>query len=77
MQNFTAGLCETPPNIVNGRTSVGAMKVGSQIIYSCNKGYYMEGQLSRTCVLESGVGTYWDGVIPTCNGKLAILTNNI
>ena len=43
--------------------------VGAIATYSCNSGYGLVGQASRTCVSGGGTTGTWSGTQPTCEGK--------
>ncbi|CAI8000476.1 Sushi, von Willebrand factor type A, EGF and pentraxin domain-containing protein 1, partial [Geodia barretti] len=54
----------SPPQ--NGRVSVIAQTVDSIAIYSCNEGFSLEGEATRTCI-DIGEGlVIWTGQEPTC-----------
>ena len=41
--------------------------------YTCNNGYGIDGQRSRTCQGDgSGVSGYWTGTMESCEGELAV-----
>ncbi len=47
--------------------------VGAIATYSCNSGYGLVGQASRTCVSGGGTTGTWSGSQPTCEGKNSTL----
>ena len=43
---------------------------GTTATYSCNEGYYLQGEDVRTCVEDgSGVNGIWSGSTPRCAGR--------
>ena len=67
--------CESLGSFANGaiayrtdRTS--PFDFGTTATYSCNRGYYLEGEDVRTCVEdESGLNGIWSGLTPRCAGR--------
>ena len=67
--------CDSLGSFANGvityradRTS--PFDLGTTATYSCNKGYYLEGEDVRTCVEDgSGVNGIWSGSTPRCAGR--------
>ncbi len=66
--------CLEPPTPVNGEAvwSSQEMSVGTMTTYSCDSGYVLVGQATRTCEDARGetIGI-WSGTTPICEG-----TNN-
>ncbi|XP_067929878.1 uncharacterized protein [Watersipora subatra] len=60
--------CIEPSLPVNGRLE--ALSNGyfhdSQATFACGLGYFLEGDNTRSCVVESGIGAYWSGTTPVC-----------
>ena len=67
--------CDSLSSFANGvityrfdRTS--PFDFGTTATYSCNEGYYLEGEDVRTCVVDvSGVNGSWTGLTPRCVGR--------
>ena len=67
----TAVDCGTLPNPINGRVNhTAGTTLGQTATYSCNAGYNLVGNSTRTCQ-ATGV---WSGSAPTCPSKLFILS---
>ena len=70
--------CGSLGNPENGMVSVSTTTYNSVANYSCNTGYNLTGEMSRTC-LDTGL---WSGSEPTCTGKtqhslkIDLFTNN-
>ncbi|XP_052215917.1 uncharacterized protein LOC127834258 isoform X2 [Dreissena polymorpha] len=54
--------CSVPDDVMNASKTLGGLKPGSIVIYSCNPGYKGSGDLVRMCTSTGG----WSGVQPTC-----------
>ena len=63
--------CKLPTQFANGKykmrnrvlpSSGTSVKVGSRLVFTCNTGFYMDGQRSLEC-LEDGT---WSDLIPIC-----------
>lgn len=61
--------CGDPGTPVEGSRKVLGTTEGATVIYSCQAGYSLSGDVQRTC-LQTGE---WSGSLPTCNSKM--LTN--
>ena len=60
-------LCEELQNPTNGQVSMTGQSIGSIATYTCDSGYELIGDDTRTC--EDGV---WTGQEPTCIGIIHI-----
>lgn len=49
----------------NGEVSLTGTTFGSNATYSCNDGYFLEGESSRVCQSDGN----WSGEAPTCERK--------
>ena len=58
----TIVLCPNLPNPQNGQVSQQGNKPGNRASYTCNSGYELIGQSTRTCQSNGE----WSGVAPTC-----------
>ena len=83
MFSFSAITCESLDSFANGvityrtdRTS--PFDFGTTATYSCNEGYYLEGEDVRTCVEDvSGLNGIWSGSTPRCTGRYSIRSVSI
>ena len=57
--------CGDPGTPDNGLRDLSSTTTGSTVQYSCQGGYMLQGNSSRTCE-ANGV---WSGEVPTCVGK--------
>ena len=55
-----------PENPTSGTVTVFDTSVGSNVTYSCNKGYRIYGQVVRQCQSNG----QWSGSVPTCEGMI-------
>jgi len=53
----------------NGQISINATTFGSMATYSCDLGYTLDGNTSRTCQSNG----QWSGSQPSCNGEWSLL----
>ena len=60
---YTAIDCGVLRNPVNGRVQLPRTVVGSQAVYSCDMGFVLIGDDTRTCGLDG----QWSGSQPSCN----------
>ncbi len=66
--------CQPLTQPSNGRVSFStgthgvSLGVGAIATYSCNTGYGLVGQASRTCVSDGGTTGIWSGSQSTCEG---------
>ena len=65
-------LCMGPAAPLNGHTTLSSqlLGVGTTATYSCDPGYVLVGETTRTCEDVNGnvIGT-WNGTMPTCEGR--------
>ncbi|KAI5629830.1 sushi, von Willebrand factor type A, EGF and pentraxin domain-containing protein 1 isoform X1 [Silurus asotus] len=54
--------CSKPENIERGNFIGNNYSFGAVIAYTCDKGYYIQGEKRRTCMANGE----WGGVLPTC-----------
>ena len=64
----TAVDCSALANPANGQVSTTGTTFGQTATYSCNTGYNLMGDNTRTCE----AGGEWSGSEPTCQGMLYI-----
>ncbi|NXX28168.1 CR1L protein, partial [Nicator chloris] len=57
--------CRYPGNLENGYFDPTNLTFGSQLTFSCNEGYRLQGKKEITCVIKSG-GVDWSGTLPYC-----------
>ena len=82
----TRFVCSNLPNPNNGQVTFSSgVVVGSRATYTCNTGYFIVGESTRTCQQD---GT-WSGSVPTCtiircgglsnpsNGQVSIIDNTV
>ena len=60
--------CGSLPGPANGQVTLTAGTFGQTATYSCNTGYSLVGDSTRTCQ----AGGSWSGSAPTCQGIYAI-----
>ena len=59
--------CDTLSDPANGQVShTSGTSLGQTATYSCNTGYSLVGDSTRTCQAEGD----WSGSVPTCQGVL-------
>ena len=58
--------CGPLPDPANGQVSFSGTTFEHTVTYSCNTGYNLKGDSTRTCQ-ATGV---WSGSVPTCQGLL-------
>lgn len=60
-------LCRPPPMLAHGNVKVGNLsELNATAQYRCDTGYYLNGEIERTCWSDAGI---WAGDDPTCEGK--------
>lgn len=74
---FLAGKCNPLPRITNGQVVVSSLNVGANATYSCDAGYRLTKPAARTCELQSGIGTFWNGNKPACEGTIILLPRGL
>ena len=65
MASFLGVVCGSLDNPENGQVSLTGTTVGSKAIYSCNKGFVLDGNSRRTCQINGK----WSGEAPVCKGN--------
>ena len=60
--------CGPLPNPVNGQVNTTGTTYGQTATYSCNTGYRLLGDSTRTCQATGS----WSGSAPTCHGTLLL-----
>ncbi|KAF6031682.1 cd55 [Bugula neritina] len=60
------GVCKVPSQMANGKVSVGSTLVGAKALFGCNDGFNLVGLFTSICVLHSGIGTFWNNPMPSC-----------
>jgi len=58
--------------MANGKVSVGSTLVGAKALFGCNDGFNLVGLFTSICVLHSGIGTFWNNPMPSCEGQYPI-----
>ena len=49
---------------------MGTPVVGSEVTYSCDPGYFLQGSTTRTCTGDGlSINGTWTGMEPTCIGR--------
>ena len=65
-----AAVCVDLPPLENGmivyNMNESPRPIGTVATHSCNNGFFLNGAMTRTCVLVGSAGMF-DGVAPTCN----------
>lgn len=59
---FLEIMCEAPLEFLNGKAEVENTTSGPSVIYSCNRGYSLEGAPEASCT-ENGT---WSHPVPLC-----------
>lgn len=59
---FLVIMCEAPLEFLNGKAEVENSTSGPSVIYSCNRGYSLEGAPEASCT-ENGT---WSHPVPLC-----------
>ncbi|XP_072164876.1 sushi, von Willebrand factor type A, EGF and pentraxin domain-containing protein 1-like [Diadema setosum] len=62
--------CGEPDDLENGNVESDSNTLGDTATYSCNDGYDLEGEPTRTCESNNNGGVEWSGDAPTCKRKL-------
>ena len=63
--------CPEPPLLVNGNVVLSSqvLGVGTTATYSCDPGYVLVGETTRTCGdANRGTVGVWNGRMPSCKG---------
>ena len=55
--------CKVPGKPANGMRSFQSTAIGSTVMYTCDDGFKLVGDKSRSC-LDTGL---WNGSVPACN----------
>ena len=63
--NLSAVDCGSLPAPDNGQVNVSATTFNSTATYSCDAGYELNGNQSRTCLFSGN----WSGNEPSCTGE--------
>uniref|UniRef100_H2M2H5 CUB and Sushi multiple domains 1 n=1 Tax=Oryzias latipes TaxID=8090 RepID=H2M2H5_ORYLA len=58
--------CFDPGNIMNGSRTGYDYKLGSQVSYTCHRGYTLVGDDTTTCVMGHDGKPVWDRSLPSC-----------
>ena len=59
-------MCDTLPDPEGGSVELPAERtVGSEATYSCDDGYELSDEVTRTCMEDM----FWSGIAPTCSCK--------
>ena len=81
--NFTVAItCSTLDAIPNGAIvyspdTIDPFDFETNATYSCNEGFYLEGESIRTCIGDgSSVSGVWNGITPVCTGMFTKLNLN-
>ena len=68
-------VCEGLSEIIHGSISyspVGSLRFeNSMAEYTCNVGYNLTGESTRTCIVNATGYSEWSGTDPSCEGKLS------
>lgn len=75
--------CEDLPDLENGNISfmfdqTARFAVGTMVIYECNHGYkLMDGNATRTCVMDGPITDIWTGTAPICARECECLVSPV
>ena len=64
--SLLSGGCPTLPPIDNGDVVVSGLSTGDTATYTCNSGYQLEGEPTRTCQANG----LWSSTAPICTGQI-------
>lgn len=59
---FVETRCEAPPEFLNGKAEVENSTAGLSVVYSCNRGYSLEGVPEASCTENET----WSHPVPLC-----------
>ena len=76
--------CPDPRTILDATLNVtglkhpdGSYKLGSRVVYTCNRGYELKSGNARQECIQNKTDSFWSGKLPTCDSKLKLLFLNV
>ena len=64
-------------NVTGLKHPDGSYKLGSRVVYTCNRGYELKSGNARQECIQNKTDSFWSGKLPTCESKLKLLFLNV